>query len=290
MSTSDAEPRPDFLLIGAMKAGTTSLFHDLNAQAGVFIPADKEPTTLVHRKEDDNALAEYARLFAPAQPGDLRGDASTGYAKRPKVDPGLAQRAARLCAPNAKVLYLIRNPVDRMLSHYHHNISSGHYVGPLSSGLREIPHILEYSLYAYQLEPWLEAFGRDRIHVIHFDRYTHERAAVVQEVCAFLGIDFDPAHVSDEVHNRSDGKPLVRGPLRRFQFTRGYRYLIRPLLSPRIRVRLTKMLIAEAPARTKMMPNENFAEIRPRLEEDSRALSEQLGWPEPIFDFSRSVE
>ncbi|MEM7625331.1 MAG: sulfotransferase domain-containing protein [Planctomycetota bacterium] len=290
MSSTPAHRRPDFLLIGAMKAGTTSLFHDLNAQAGVFIPADKEPTTLVHRKDDHEALAEYDKLFAPAQPGDLLGDASTGYAKLPEVDPGLAERAARLCAPGAKILYLVRNPVDRMLSHYHHDLSGGLYDGPLGSGLREIPHILEFSLYGYQLEPWIKAFGPERVHVVHFRRYTRERAAVVEEVCRFLGVAYDPAKATEEVHNRSDGKPLMKGAYRWFQFMGIYRYLIRPLIPPRLRIKLTSILIPQAPPRPKKMPRESFEEIRPRLEEDSRRMSEQLGWPMPVFDLTKSVD
>lgn len=289
MSSPDSEPRPDFLIIGAMKAGTTSLFHDLNAQAGVFIPADKEPTTLVHRKDDGKALAEYAKLFAPALPGDLLGDASTGYAKRPEVDPGLADRAARLCAPGAKILYLIRNPVDRMLSHYHHDSSAGFYIGSLEAGLREIPYILEFSLYGYQLEPWIQAFGRDRVLVVHFDRYAKERAAVVEEVCGFLGVKFDPAGVTDEIHNQSDGKPLMKGAYRRFQFMGVYRYLIRPLIPPRLRLRLTALLIPQAPLRPKKMPPENFEAVRARLEADSQLIADQLGWPAPVFDLTKSV-
>lgn len=291
MSSPDSdEPRPDFLLIGAMKAGTTSLFHDLNAQTGVFIPADKEPTTLVHRKEDAEALAEYAKLFAPALPGDLLGDASTGYAKLPEVDPGLADHAARLCAPGAKILYLIRNPVDRMLSHYHHDFSAGFYEGSLEEGLREVPHILDFSLYGYQLEPWIKAFGRDRVHVVHFGRYTKERAAVVEEVCGFLGVKFDPAKVTDEVHNQSDGKPLMKGAYRSFQFMGIYRYLVRPLIPPRLRIKLTSMLIPPAPPRPKKMPQASFDLIKSQLEADSQKIADQLGWPMPVFDLTKSVD
>ena len=289
MTSDSRESRPDFLLIGAMKAGTTSLFHDLNAQRGIYVPPDKEPTTLVHRVGDDEALAEYRELFRAASPGDLLGDASTGYAKLPEVDAGLAARAARLCAPDAKILYLVRNPVVRMLSHYHHFVSSGHYRGPLERGLVEIPHILDFSRYAYQLQPWLEAFGRERVRVVKFERYVKQRAEVLGEVCEFLGRDFDAARVSDEVHNASDGKPLVRGPLRRLQFSAPYRRLIRPLMSPQLRVRLTARFVPPAPSRPRYMPAEVFASIRPALEADGQRLAEMLDWPAPVFDLRRWV-
>lgn len=68
MDSAALSPTPDFLLIGAMKAGTTSLFHDLNRQAGVFIPADKEPTTLVHRQSDEDA-GGVRPTFRPRRPG-----------------------------------------------------------------------------------------------------------------------------------------------------------------------------------------------------------------------------
>lgn len=283
MSQEPNENRlPGFLIIGAMKAGTTTLFHDLKAQEGVFIPADKEPHTLVKFQEHTTARTEYGRLLAGASSHDLCGDASTGYSKLPDCS-GVAERARELLGPDLRILYLVRNPVDRILSHHHHAVTEGSFSGSLDEAIDELPCLVNYSCYGTQLTPWLAAFGPERVLVIVFEDYVKDRRGGAREVCRFLGVPFDPDRVEDIAFNASDGKPRVAGSLRQAQFLWPYRRLIRPLISPGLRVWLVRTFVPKAKGRVRQMPRRTYDRIAERLAADEALLSEQTGLPRPIF-------
>jgi hypothetical protein len=93
--------RPDFLIIGAMKSGTSTLAAQLSEQAGIFMTTPKEPNFF----SDDDVYAQglpwYAALFDAAEPGDIKGEASTHYTKRPTYPETLARAQAVLEGPAA---------------------------------------------------------------------------------------------------------------------------------------------------------------------------------------------
>ncbi|NNF72213.1 MAG: sulfotransferase, partial [Rhodobacteraceae bacterium] len=90
---------PDFILIGAMKCGTSTLASQLGAQPGLFMTTPKEPNYF----SDDAIFARgpdwYGGLFDGAGPGDLRGEASTHYTKRPDYPDTIARMKAAVPAP-----------------------------------------------------------------------------------------------------------------------------------------------------------------------------------------------
>ena len=108
---------PDFLIVGAMKAGTTTLYHDLSEHPDIFLPVLKEPEVLTTLERLDEMRAYYARLFRPARPGQLKGEASTAYTKRPNNE-GVAEKARALCGDGLKIIYIRRDPVERIRSQY----------------------------------------------------------------------------------------------------------------------------------------------------------------------------
>jgi hypothetical protein len=115
--------RPDFLIIGAMKSGTSTLAAQLSEQGGIFMATPKEPNFF----SDDDIFARgldwYAALFEAADPGDLKGEASTHYTKLPTYPETLDRARAVLEAP--RLVYMIRNPIDRAVSHFIHEWSQG---------------------------------------------------------------------------------------------------------------------------------------------------------------------
>ena len=157
------EPRPDFLLIGAQKAGTTSLFFDLRAQPGVFIPDEKELCVLLE-PAGDKVRAAYDGYFKAAATGDCRGDCSTDYTKRTEHQE-VAKRAFERLGPDLKLIYVVRDPIQRLLSHHHHRSNE---VGGISleRAIDEWPEIVDNSRYGFQLEAWLEYFPATAIHVV----------------------------------------------------------------------------------------------------------------------------
>src|SRR5262245_21769816 len=111
-----------FLVIGAMKAGTTSLFNDLAQNPAIYIP-EKEPAYLTRYNIPD-AVAAYRKLFDSARADQIVGEASTGYSMLPRFK-GVPERARACLGPDVSILYLVRNPILRTLSHHYHTMSYG---------------------------------------------------------------------------------------------------------------------------------------------------------------------
>ncbi|MDO5706469.1 MAG: sulfotransferase domain-containing protein, partial [Paracoccus sp. (in: a-proteobacteria)] len=114
---------PDFLIIGAMKCGTSTLAAQLGAQTGIFVTTPKEPNFFSDDAEWARGIDWYRALFDGAAPGDLKGEASTHYTKLPNHPHTLERLRPHVPAP--RLIYLIRNPLDRLVSHYIHEWTMG---------------------------------------------------------------------------------------------------------------------------------------------------------------------
>ncbi|PYC46421.1 hypothetical protein DI396_15600 [Litorivita pollutaquae] len=112
MSTA---PVCDFFIIGAAKAGTTSLHARLQAHPDLFLTEPKEPEFFARDDRYEAGIDSYAALFTDAKPGQLRGDASTLYSLAP-LFPKTAERIKTHC-PEAKFIYMLREPVNRAVDH-----------------------------------------------------------------------------------------------------------------------------------------------------------------------------
>jgi hypothetical protein len=276
---------PDFLIIGAMKAGTTSMYRDLRTHPRIFMPRDKEAG---HLRDDgvltDDGRARYARLFEPAGADQVCGEAPTDYTKLPDV-PGVPARARAVAGPDLRAIYLVREPVARIVSHHYHEFAAGRMPANIDDAVRDFPELVNYSRYAMQLAPWIETFGRDHVHVVRFEDYvTHRRDAVV-EVTRFLGLEPRPDLVQDEkVFNRSDGKPVMKGPLVILRRNPIYSRLVRPLLPLSARDALRRALMPKAPPRPDPPTAATVASIIEQLRDDLAALPGLLDAPDPLWD------
>ncbi|MEX5730231.1 hypothetical protein Ga0609869_003584 [Rhodovulum iodosum] len=175
---------PDYLIIGAMKCGTSTLAAQLEAQPGMFMTTPKEPNFF----SDDAVFARgpgwYEALFDAAAPGDLKGEASTHYTKLPTHPDTLARLAAMLEAP--KLIYLIRDPVARAVSHYIHGWSMGEIADEIGPALTHHPELVSYGCYGMQIAPWIARFGRDRVFVGTLNEMQRNPQRFLDRVGAFL--------------------------------------------------------------------------------------------------------
>lgn len=186
---------PDFVIIGAMKCGTSTLHAQLAAQPQFFMSEPKEPNYF----SDDDVYAKgegwYRGLFRQAPEGAIRGESSTHYTKLPTY-PDTIERLAALI-PNAKFIYVMRDPVDRLVSHYIHEWTQGVIACPIDEGIDKHKELIDYSRYAFQLEPWIARFGRARILTVEFETMTKEPGAELKRIAAFLGAEGDVAWKDD---------------------------------------------------------------------------------------------
>ena len=182
----DAHRLPHFVIIGAMKCATTTLHDQLARQDGVFMSDPKEPNFF----SDDAIWARgvdwYGELFAGAPSGSVRGESSTHYTKLPDY-PRAIERLASVI-PDARFVYVMRDPIDRLVSQYIHEWSVRKIDRPLDRAVREHPELINYSRYAYQIRPWLEQFGPACVLPVFFERLTREPQAEFERICRFVGV------------------------------------------------------------------------------------------------------
>jgi sulfotransferase family protein len=184
-------------VIGGLKCGTTSLHHYLNLHPEVEMSRPKELNFFVAELNWPLGTDWYASHFGTRAP--IRGESSPHYTSRPRFE-GVTERM-RSVLGDVRLVYMVRDPIDRMLSHYLHNVAGGYEHRALADALAD-PRTayVNRSLYAFQLEPYLEQFGSERIEVVAREELKGERPATMRRLFTFLGVDpgFTSTHFERE--------------------------------------------------------------------------------------------
>ncbi|MCA9260892.1 MAG: sulfotransferase [Planctomycetales bacterium] len=208
---------PNFFLIGAAKSGTTSLATYLDQHPQVFLCKPKEPNFFAFPEDSrpiergpapEERLFElllqysvtsrdaYLALFAEAPTASARGDASVRYLYASDA----AERIAQF-APDARLIAMLRHPVDRMYSHYYMNV--GNQLEPARSFREALAeedrrvtegwgwdwHYRRASRYAEQLARWYEHFTPEQIHIELYRDFVANPDASLARIFLHLGVD-----------------------------------------------------------------------------------------------------
>ncbi|MDR3632916.1 MAG: sulfotransferase [Isosphaeraceae bacterium] len=176
---------PDFLVIGAMKSATTTLHVQLARQPGLSMSPVKEPNFFSDDENYEKGFAWYEGLFLDAAQGSIRGESSTHYTKLPTY-PRTVDRIAD-ALPGVKLVYVMRHPVDRLVSQYVHERTVGRTADGLHEAIDGVPELIEYGLYSMQLRPYLETFGPRNVLPVFFARLVSHPQQELERICAFLG-------------------------------------------------------------------------------------------------------
>jgi len=246
---SDLKSSPDFLIIGSMKCGTTTLHSDIANLNGVSLPSEKEPNIL-HRYHDIKTIQrKYQSYFAGCPHGMISGEASTVYTMLPESE-GVASKAKMLCGDNLKLIMIVRDPIQRIYSHLRHNIGTGAIKAKdVNREVIEDKSYVNYSNYPMQLAPWIDAFGKENILCLGFQDLIRGRTEVLERVARHIGVAFE--FVSEDpdlttVQNKSSeffrttklASTIVNNPF--------YRNLVRPYVSDVVRTKARKILLPKA--------------------------------------------
>lgn len=193
---------PDFYILGAMKAATTTLAHQLGAQAGIAMSREKEPDWFADEAARARGAGWYEGLWSGAADGDLLGEASTSYAKWPDRQ-GVPARV-KAATPDAKFIYMIRQPIARARSHALHEIRKrrGEEINAIA---RQEPGIWQYGCYATQLEQWLEHFPPERFLLVAAERLKAEPESEFTRVLNYLGREGAWSEEISRLHRSADG-------------------------------------------------------------------------------------
>jgi hypothetical protein len=177
---------PNLIVIGGLKCGTTSLHHYMNLHPEVQMSRPKELNFFVAELNWALGPEWYSSHFRP-DPA-VRGESSPHYTNRPRFE-GVAGRMASI-VPEARLIYMVRDPIDRMLSHFLHNVGGGYDRRPLTEALADPDTAyVDRSRYFFQLEPFLDEFSADRIELVSREELKADRAATMRRVFGFAGVE-----------------------------------------------------------------------------------------------------
>jgi hypothetical protein len=189
---------PTFFIIGATKAGTTSLSNYLARHPEIHMSPIKEPHFFVqpgdglpYVRDRVATNEEYEKLFATSL--EVRGEASTSYSHYP-ARGGVPERISSRI-PNAKIIYLVRDPIDRLVSHYRHQMAFEGERRPLEIAVGDLTD--PYNIYVCagrygtQLQRYLRVFPAERTLVIDQADLRQQRDRTLAEIFEFLAVGTD---------------------------------------------------------------------------------------------------
>ena len=197
-------PRPNLFVIGAMKSGTSSLHAALAAHPQIFMCREKEPDYFIEQRNWTKGESWYLSLFARAGDKPIIGESSTGYTKAP-IFHGVLQRILQF-QPDARFVYIMRDPIERTISHYRHNVWWEGERRDMLTAICEKAHFRDVSHYAAQLAPYIEVFGRDRIYTLTLEELVAHPSKVFRELLAWLGVESSDAPQSIQRRNVTPDK------------------------------------------------------------------------------------
>jgi hypothetical protein len=233
-ATAKIRPLPDFLILGAQKAGTTALYAYLRRHPKITGPSWKEVSYFDrhYARGSDWYRGNFPNLLRTR--GELVGEASPSYLFHP-----LAPQRVKELVPDARLVVLVRNPIDRALSHYHHELALGRESLSFEDALAAEERRLEgeedrlradpryfssewwshtykaRGRYGEQLERWLQVFPREQLLALPSEDLLGEPERAHAEVLQFLGV---PAHRLDSYprvfeRHYAEMKPETRAEL-----------------------------------------------------------------------------
>lgn len=268
---------PNFLIIGAMKSGTTSLYHYLGQHPQIYMSRIKEPNFFALegsnldfdgaegkeqiqrwvKRESVTSIEEYRALFRGAVNATAIGEASPMYLYSPE-----APHRIRYYVPEAKLITILRNPVERAYSAFLYLTRDGRE--PLSEFSQALQveecrmrnnwewiwHYRHLGFYYAQLKRYFDVFDRNQIKVYLYEDLRVGLPRVVQDIFRFLEVD--EAFVPDtSLRHNVSGSPK-NGLLPRLIFRRNrIKAILRPLFPQVLRQRISESLrsqyLVEAP-------------------------------------------
>jgi hypothetical protein len=200
---------PDFIIIGGMKCGTTSLHYYLNCHPDISMSVEKELNFFIYKKNWHKGIDWYQSQFQGQ--GKIYGEASPNYTSFPRWTE-TASLMSKI-VPDVKLIYLVREPIQRLISHYVHKLADGGENRPIEEALADFednyhnPYICR-SRYYLQLEQYLRYFDDANILIITTEELYYYPEQVLPKIFRFLG-------VSDNINYINCRKRLHESVLKR---------------------------------------------------------------------------
>ncbi len=287
MSRQAGHSQPDFLVIGGMKCASTTMHYDLSCHPQV--ECGKKEFSALKLPTTQAALEAYGTIFRTAGEDQLLGEVSTAYSMLPN-SAGVAGKARKI-NPDMKIIYLVRDPLKRTISHHQHMINwsgEGQMDPDINMAVEHHPELIGYSRYAMQLQPWVESFGIRNILVLRFEDYVSQRNNVANQVFRFLDLAEFDIPLLDSGLNRGETRRYAGRFILKLYRTSLFRNLVQPLAPAGFKHTLRKLLLRKATA-TRIAPTEQTVDrILAGVRDDARELQMLLDRDQPLWDLENS--
>ena len=215
--------KPNLFIIGASKCGTTSLWNMLNTHPEVFMSTPKEPVFFSFSNFYER-LVEYEKLFAKVSNEKVIGEASPIYSETTLI-PQIPERIYNF-NPNAKIIYIVRDPIERLKSVWRQTLHTGHWHKQVYKNSCDVevplmpkkfikavynyPPYLEATKYWTHLNNYKEYFEDKNILLLFFEDLKNNPKSVYSSICSFLNIQEKLDETIFEKKNSSRGKKIER--------------------------------------------------------------------------------
>jgi hypothetical protein len=266
------KPRPNLFLIGAMKSGSTSLHYYLSTHPQIFMCEPKEPFYFTKEINWSKGEDWYIKLFEHAYNAKIIGESSTAYAKRPKYS-GVTKRIAEF-NPKARFIYIMRDPIERTISHYWHSVRWHGEKRDMLSAIKGESHFLDVSNYPMQLAPYFKIFGHQAVYSLTFEQLVDDPISVVSAIYSWLGVDpsFTPPNIRQKENITPARVEQIKGLgiLHRFRYSKVWNRL-HPLF-PTFLINLGRYAAVKDVNRSSVRMNKVIDYLRPILIQNTEDL------------------
>ena len=180
---------PQAIVMGAPKAGTTTLCAALQRHPGIYMYPKKE-THFFNDHYDSRGIDWYADHFRDAPQDALVMEGTPDYGMSDCVDRTIQRMTKHI--PDVKLIYMVREPVERVESHYVQMLSNARTIVPIDEALRRWPEIVGTSDYSAMMDVVLRHVPADNIHVVFLDDYIADKDLCHARILRFLGVSDGP--------------------------------------------------------------------------------------------------
>ena len=283
---------PNFFIVGAPRAGTTSLYEYLKNIVGIYMSPVKEPqyfsVNLVPENHPIRPIRDkkkYLELFEKVTDEKIIGEASAGYLSDPE-----APKLIHEIAPHARIIISLRDPVERLFSHYLHRMR----LGLLNASFKDVlkielkegiartnrPLDLAFGLYFDSLKTYMNIFESEQIKLLIFEEWTKNPKNTVEEILKFLGLNYSLDGFESETYNAFRA---VRGSVAQFFLTnKGVGTVAKSLMPRSVRTFLRNNILLKGGSKPTMDAESRMTLVR-FYHDDVLKLQTLLGrklpWP-----------
>lgn len=295
---------PNFLVIGAPKSGTTSLYHYLKQHPNIYLPDQKElhyfsfpelglasagPGDAAVRDGLCQTWEQYATHYLDARNHSAIGDISPSYLYYSSSATKIREKLGMV-----KIIVIIRNPVDKAYSQYMHMVREdleglsfqdaiAAESGRLKQDWGDIWRYMESSLYADRLKEFIDVFGEENVKIILFDDFTKHTLAVLADLFKYIGVDPKVEISTNEKFNRTGTpkNPFISNMMRKQGWLKA---LVKKVLPSGLRFRLRNWIInANTGDKPELSPELRLSLLkyfREDIVKVERLIGKSTGWLE----------